>query len=322
MNRAQPYYQKAFDLSNHVSEKERLYIRAHYYADDKRDLTQGIRAYQMWAEVYPRDWGPWLDIAIQYTKLGQFDAAIAAGEHALSLDRSRGIIYSVLARDYMHADRYGDAESTAMCALSIGKDSSLLEATLFETALLQHNGPTTAAEVAGGESKPGQWDLYDLQALASAKDGRYKHAEELFRVAYGAAMRENLREKADDILIDEAHAEFEGGMSAAARATLQRVRQPPLSGPDAPFLEAELGDTPLAQRVLAAHSSLSDSDTLMTYVYGPQTRAAIALNQAKPLQAITELQTRRRVRLCRRVRGDNRASRSLSDGGTTRKGSH
>jgi tetratricopeptide (TPR) repeat protein len=190
----------------------------------------------------------------------------------------------------MHADRYGDAEATAVRALSIGKDSSLLDATLFETALLQPNGPATARYPAGEAGKPDQWDLYELQALASAKDGKYKHAEELFRAAYGAAMRDNLTEKADDILIDQAHAEFEGGMSAAARATLRRVKQQPPSNPDAPILEAELGDSSLAERVLAAHSGLTDSDTLMTYVYGPQARAAIALNQAKPLQAVVELE--------------------------------
>jgi tetratricopeptide (TPR) repeat protein len=285
---AVPYYQKAFDLSDRVSEKERLYIRAHYYADDKRDVRQGLLAYRMWAEVYPRDWGPWLNIANEYAQLGQFDAAVAAAEHALSLDPSRGIIYSVLARNYMHVGRYGDAESTVARAHSIGKESHLLDATLFETALLESNGPAMDREVSASSGKEDRWDLLDLQALTAAKDGRYKRSEELFHAAFDTAMRENLSEKANGILIDQASAELDTGNSAASRATLRRIAQ---QNQEAPFLLAEMGDIAPAQHALAALGSPTGPDTLLTYVYGPCTRAQIALNLSKPLQAIAELQS-------------------------------
>lgn len=280
---AEPYYQKAFNLSGQVSEKERLYIRAHYYTDDVGDLNQGLHAYAMWADTYPRDWGPWLDIANIYSQLGQYGAAIAAGQRALTRDPSRGVVYSVLARDYMHADQVGNAESTAMRALSIGRDSNLLHATLFETALLRNDRAAMDHEIARSQGKEGEWNFLNLEARAAAMDGRYKHAEELFQAAYVAAMRESLPEKASDILIDQASAEFEGGMPAAARATLQRVQQ---HAAETLFLRAELGQ----ERALAGYGSGAGSDTLMRYVYGPRIRAAIALDQAKPQEAIAELQ--------------------------------
>ena len=287
---AEPYYQKAFDLSSHVSEKERLYIRAHYYADDKRDARQGILAYEMWAETYPRDWGPWLNIANEYSQLGQYDAAIAAGEHALTLDPTRGIVYSVLARDYMHAGRYANVESTAARAVSIGRDSNLLHATLFETALLENNRAAMDREIAQSEGKDDEWEFLNLQALAAAKDGSYKHAEELFHAAFNAAMSQSLPEKADDILIDEASANFDCGMANASRAVLRRLGQHHPANPETAFLQAELGDVSSAERSISSHSSPTGSDTLMTYVYGPRIRAQIALHQAKPSQAILELQ--------------------------------
>ena len=287
---AEPYYQKAFSLSGQVSEKERLYIRAHYYTDNVRDLNQGLHAYAMWADTYPRDWGPWLDIANIYSQLGQYGAAIAAGKRALALDPSRGVVYGVLARDSMHADQVAHAESTAMRALSIGRDSNLLHATLFETALLRHDRAAMDREIAYSQGKEGEWNFLNLEARAAAMDGRAKHAEELFKSAYDAAMRENLPEKASNILMDEASAEFEGGMSVAARVTLQRIQQH-ANNPETPFLRAELGDASLAERTLAGYGrGGAGSDTLMTYVYGPRIRAAIALDQAKPLEAIAELQ--------------------------------
>jgi tetratricopeptide (TPR) repeat protein len=286
---AEPYYQKAFELSGQVSEKERLYILAHYYADDKRDVRQGIEAYKQWAEIYPRDWGPWLDIANEYSQLGQYSAAIAAAEHALSLDPNRGIVYSVLAHDYMHVGHYANVESTAARAVSIGRDSNLLHATLFQTALLQGDRAAMDREVSQSLGKQGDWDFLDLQARSAAKDGNYKHAGELFLAAYGAAMSENLPEKADDILIDEASADFDCGMAGAAQAALRRVGPQHSDNLEAALVHAELGDAASAERTLTAYSSPTGSDTLLTYVYGPRIRAGIALNQEKPLQAIAEL---------------------------------
>jgi len=287
---AVPYYQKAFDLSSQVSEKERLYIRAHYYSDDKRDVRQGLQTYEMWAATYPRDWGPWLDIANEYSHLGQYDAAIVAGERALKLDPTRGIVYGTLARDYMHADRYADADATAARALAIGKESNLLHATLFETALLENSQAAMKREIAQSEGKPGEWDFINMRALAAARGGRHNHAEELFHAAYDAAMRESFPEKADDILIDEASADFDCGMADAARVVLRRVSPQHSDSPQAAFVLTALGDFSAAGRVLAGRGGATDPDTMMTYVDGPRIRAEIALNQGKPQQAIAELQ--------------------------------
>jgi DNA-binding winged helix-turn-helix (wHTH) protein/tetratricopeptide (TPR) repeat protein len=287
---ARPEYQKAFDLSAHVSEKERLYIRAHYFSDDKRDVRQGLQAYEMWADIYPRDWGAWLNIENEYSQIGQYDEAIVAGGRALQLDSSRGIVYSTLARNYMHAGRLADAEATALRALSIGRDSNLLRATLYETALLQHDGAAMDREIARSAGKQGTWDFLDVQAQAAMREGRYKHAAELFRSAYDAARGENLPEKADDILVDEASADFNCGMAGDARAVLRRVSQQHADDADAALVEAQSGDVSSAGRFLAAHNSAVGSDTLMTYVYAPGVRGAIALSEGKAAEAIADLQ--------------------------------
>jgi len=220
---AAPYYQKAFDLSGQVSEKEKLYIRAHYYADSQKDMEQGIKEYQLWAETYPRDWGPWLNIANAYTQLGQYAPAIAAGEQALRLDPSRGISYSVLARAYLRVNRFADAKATALRAVAIGKDPYGLHATMFQIAFVEHNEAEMSREIAWSDGRPSAWFSLYIQAFAAATSGKYKQAEELFHAAYGVAERENLSETADDVLIDQATMEFELGLPNAARDTLKRV---------------------------------------------------------------------------------------------------
>jgi DNA-binding winged helix-turn-helix (wHTH) protein/tetratricopeptide (TPR) repeat protein len=239
---AAPYYQRAFELSEHVSEKERLYIRAHYYADDRKDAEAGIKAYRMWADTYPRDWGPWLDIANEYNQLGEYGPAIAAAEQAVRLDPSRGIVYSILARAYLNAGRSTDARSTALRAFSIGKDSYLLHSTLFETAFLEGDQPAMAREIAWSQGKrASEWNFLSLQAFAAASEGRYKQAEQLFHNAEDAAEEHNLPETVDDILMQQASVEVELGLTGVARATMQRIQDRNDRNPEYAFLRAEVG---------------------------------------------------------------------------------
>jgi tetratricopeptide (TPR) repeat protein len=287
---ARPFYQKAFDLSGRVSEKERLYIRAHYYADSQNDLIQGIKEFQLWAETYPRDWGPWLNIAKAYTKTGQYASAVAAGEQALRLDTNRGINYSVLATAYMRANRFADARSTILHAKAIGKESNDLHCLLFELSFLDGDQAAMAREVASTHGKPSEWRAFDVQAFAAAFAGKYRQAEQLFRSAYGIAEHENLAESADDILIDQASVEIASGMPLAARTTLNRVRKEDTDNPEFALLNAQLGDISFAQRLLAQYSATDHPGTLTKYVYAPRLRAEIALQQKRPLDAIAALE--------------------------------
>jgi eukaryotic-like serine/threonine-protein kinase len=287
---AQGFYQKAFDLSGQVSEKERLYIRAHYYADSQNDLDQGIKEYRLWAETYPRDWGPWLNIAKAYNQTGQYAAAVLAGEQALRLDANRGITYSVLARAYMYSNRYAEAKSTVKHAEAAGKDSNDLHCVLFELAFLEGDQAGMAHEVTATHGKPSEWRALNVQAFAAASAGKYRQAEQLFRSAYGIAEHENLPESADDILLDQASVEIASGMPAAARTTLSRVRKVDKDKPGFALINAKLGDISFARHLLEQYSATDHPGTLTKYVYAPRLRAEIALQQQKPLDAIAALE--------------------------------
>jgi eukaryotic-like serine/threonine-protein kinase len=287
---AKPYYQKAFDLSGKVGEKERLYIRAHYYADDLDDAEQGIKEYQMWAATYPRDWAPWLNIATQYLQLGQYAPAIAAGEQAVKLDPSRGISYSVLARALMRVNRFADARSTAERAVEIGRDSYGLHATLFQIAFVEHDQTAMSREIMWSQGRSSAWFSLEVQALAAATAGKYNQSEELFRSAYEVAEREKLSETADDLLTDQANMELDLGHPEASRVTLKRIKQQDADNPDLVFVRTELGDIAFGERSQTDQASLNHSGTITNYVYLPRLRADIALKRENPLDALAALE--------------------------------
>jgi tetratricopeptide (TPR) repeat protein len=255
-----------------------------------RKISSKAKTYQLWAETYPRDWGPWLNIARAYTQLGQEAPAIAAAQQGLRLDPSRGINYTVLAQAYLHDNRFADAKSAALQDLKIGKDSYNLHALLFELAFIDHDQAAMAHEIAWSQGRPSAWYSLQFQALAAASQGRYRLAEELFHTAYNVAQREHLAEAADEILVKQASMELDSGWPQTARTTLKRISSQNNDNPEFAWNQARFGDIAFAERFLASSNS-NHSGTLMTYVEQPRLRAEIALHRGKSQEAIADLET-------------------------------
>jgi len=288
-NLASQYYRKAFELSDRVSVKEKLEIQAHYYCEGQGDLLEGIKAYWMWTGTYPHDWVPWVNLANEYTQLGEYTPAIAAGERAVLEAPDHAISYSVLARAYKRANRFADAKSVALRAAQKGKDSSGLHAALFQIAFAENDRDALSREITWGENNNGGWYFLDIQAEAAATDGEFSKSEGLFRKASEAAQREDLSEAADDILLDQAQMEFEFGLPSASRDTLSRLRNHGTASLDLAILRVQLGDTSVAEHYMAENNPDTHSGTLMEYVYLPRLRAALAMQRGKPLEAVAEL---------------------------------
>jgi tetratricopeptide (TPR) repeat protein len=287
---ASRYYKKAFDLSGHVSEREKLIIEAHYYAEGQKDLEQGIRVYQLWAATYPHDWVPWLNLANEYTQIGQYRAAVTAGERALQLERDRAMIYSVLARAYKRDNRFADAKATGALAIQRGKDSSGVHGTLYAVAWEEKDAAGLARELQWNKDHGGWYGVY-LQALSAAAEGRYKQSETLFHSAISQARSEGLTENPDGMLSDEANIERLSGYPETARRTLLLMGKEYKDSFWYAIDCAELGDTSVAESFLTSHSAEVSHGTLMTFLEMPQLRAAVDLAHHKPAQAIASLES-------------------------------
>jgi eukaryotic-like serine/threonine-protein kinase len=292
MNLAAQYYKKAFDLSGRVSAKEKLILKAHYYAEGRKDLRQGIETYRQWAEIYPNEWIPWANMANEYIQMGEYAQAIAAGERALQIEPNQALNYSVLVRAYRRANSFADAKSIGLKAVQRQKDSANLHGSLYQIAIAERDIDAHTREVKWAADHGSGWYGFffaDLQAEEYASQGKYRDAEGAFRHAWDVAERENLPESADDILLDQAFFEFSFGQPAAARATLSRVRKLDPDAPDVPLLQAELGNSNLAETFLAAHGAETHPGTLMNFVYLPRVRAALAMQHGRPMDAVDAL---------------------------------
>jgi eukaryotic-like serine/threonine-protein kinase len=103
--------QKAFELRDRASEREKLYIMSHYYADSGQ-LDKGITAYELYRQTYPRDPIPYTNLAQIYNEMGQFDNGLENAKRAVELDPGMLNSYGQVAQAYAGLNRIEEARAT------------------------------------------------------------------------------------------------------------------------------------------------------------------------------------------------------------------
>ena len=80
--------QKAYDLRDKVSEREKFRISSSYYLLVTGELEKAIETYELWAQTYPRNSEPSGNLGVDYTYLGQYEKGITASLEDLRLTRA------------------------------------------------------------------------------------------------------------------------------------------------------------------------------------------------------------------------------------------
>jgi len=73
---AAQYSEKAYDLRDRVSERERFYISEKYTSYVTGDREEAINILKAWAQSYPNDYIPHNNLAANYSLFGQFEDAL------------------------------------------------------------------------------------------------------------------------------------------------------------------------------------------------------------------------------------------------------
>ncbi|MGA8272591.1 MAG: serine/threonine-protein kinase, partial [Candidatus Sulfotelmatobacter sp.] len=109
---------RAYELRDRASEREKLYIQAHYYDEVTQDVENSALVYTDWKRTYSRDSIPLDNLALLYSETGRYDKALDAASQALRLDPKDRYAYGNMVFAYMGLNRFGEARSLADQALA------------------------------------------------------------------------------------------------------------------------------------------------------------------------------------------------------------
>ncbi|MBV8068388.1 MAG: tetratricopeptide repeat protein [Acidobacteriaceae bacterium] len=286
--------QKAFDLRAGVSEWERLRIEAEYDALVTHNLEKARRAYEVWAETYPKDWVPRNLLGVIHSVLGQFDDALVEYRKALLLNQQSGLIKGNLVQTLVALNRIDEAHAIADQAIVEYPDAPGLRIGLYRVAFLQNDSKGLDEQLHFGMGRVGLEDEFLWnEAGVAAYFGQLQKARAMFDQAVACANRAQEKEA-------EAGYEADAGLREALLGNNGPARQRVASalsiskGEDVEYhagLALSLtGDTPRALALAENLNTRFPEDTLVQFIYLPTLRAQVALRRKNPLEAIKDLQ--------------------------------
>ena len=281
---------RAYELREKVSEKERLYITAHYFSTVTGELSKLVDTYQLFKQTYPREWIPPNNLANDYIEIGWYHKAVEEAAAAVKLAPNHPVPYGNLATAYLRLGMIDEAKQVLEDAVSHALGSAALSTIRFEIAYLEGDQVTMAEilEQMAGESR--ESDVLILQAQAAASRGKLEEAERRTDLAIEAAVRSGFRERPADYLARLARWEAVFGRfdSAAERAAAAiDISANRDSMPIAALAFAIAGATEEAELLIYEISQQFPVNTYIRYVWTPLAEAALAYHDENP-QAILD----------------------------------
>jgi eukaryotic-like serine/threonine-protein kinase len=285
------YLQKAYELRDRVSERERYHISAFYYLNGIGDLEKAREQMELWAQAYPRDPRASLDLGVLYAALGQYDKAVAETLKVIHLAPDDITGYANLLGMYVSANRLDEAKNLYQEAARRNlTENAIMRANRYWIAFLEQDAAEMDRQTAWAAGKVGSEDFLD--ALASDTDtyhGQLVKARELSQRAMEFARRNDQKETA--AVWQAASALHEALVGNREQARRQSAAALELASTHYTQLLAALafaraGEAARAEKLADEVAKGFPSDTLVLNYWLPAIRASLELEHKNPAKAV------------------------------------
>jgi serine/threonine protein kinase/tetratricopeptide (TPR) repeat protein len=286
--------QKAYDLRDKVSEREKFRISANYYLLVTGELEKAIQTFETWAQAYPRNNEPWGNLGVDYTYLGQYEAAVAAGLQDLRLYPGSAAAFTNLVGQYTALNRPAEAKAKYQEAVARKVDNSTLHANRYGVAFFEGDTDEMQRQVTLVKNKPGEDMLLSFASDTEGFYGRLKSARDLSRRASDIARHSGANETAAEWQMSSALREAEFGNSERARKEIAAaLNNAPTRGVQilAALALARIGATGQAQKIVDDLAYRFPLNTMINRYWLPTIYASIEMSHNNPAKALELLQT-------------------------------
>jgi tetratricopeptide (TPR) repeat protein len=291
---ASQYSQKAYDLRDRVSEREKFRITGNYYGNVTGEVEKAVQTYELWEQNYPRDFPPPAYLGLLHAVVGQYEKSTAEELEASRLDPNSAVNLGNLMLAYAALNRFDEAKATYQEAIARKLDHEGLHVYRYGLAMVEGDAAEMERQVAWGAGKAGVEDMFlSTESDTEGFSGQLGKAREFSRRAVELARKNQQKGTAAGWQIDEALREAEVGnldqsrKDAAAALALSSDRYTQVLGA---LALARAGDSAQAQKIADNLAKEFPVDTGVNSYWLPVIRASLAINRHEPAKAIEQLQ--------------------------------
>lgn len=283
--------QRAYDLRERASERERFSIDVSYDLLVTGNLEKARSTCDAWIQMYPRDVYPRSFLSgLVYPAYGQHERALAEAKASIEIDPDFVVGYRNAATSLIALNRPTEAEQVLAQASQRNLYLASFVTDRYRIAFLR--GDADGMKKAADAAPTNPWLLF-YQSETFAQAARLTQARVLHEQTLRLAQHGNRRDMEAELLVNAALTNALYGLSdraaSQARSALQLSSGRYVMYAAATAL-AMTGHTTEAAHVADALTHKFPDDTIVRYSYVPTIRAAIALANKHPQQAIDSLQ--------------------------------
>jgi tetratricopeptide (TPR) repeat protein len=196
LEQAKQYVQKAYDLRDRVSERERLYITEKYYNYITGEIDKTIETLQAWARLYPTDFIPHNNLSINYQFLGRYDEAVRESLEAVRLSPNNMNAKDNLVASFVGLGRFDEAEQAEREAQKINPDALSAHVYNYLFAYMRRDQAAMDREAQWAKGRPEEAELTMLSSFAVLSQGKLKQSRDLQKRALELFKQQNRTEAA------------------------------------------------------------------------------------------------------------------------------
>jgi eukaryotic-like serine/threonine-protein kinase len=289
VTKANNYFSKAYELSKNVSERERLYIAGHYYQNVAGDLPKVVETLQEAIQAYPGQIDNYININVAYQALGQYDQGLPYAQKAVEIDPQDSIAAENLLSDYVALGRMSDVkqelERTEKMDLNSSTDDLVIQMVAHFLLEQPQEVQRVMAKIAG---RPDEFIGTQILATIQQYSGQYRVAAATIQRAAEQAARAKAPDAQAGFLLESVTARGLAGLCDSndlvrQALSLDKSRQTQAS---ATLAAAICGDGKVALPLASELSKKYPQDSLIQDVFGPLTKAFMALAAGRAQEAI------------------------------------
>jgi eukaryotic-like serine/threonine-protein kinase len=284
--------QRAFELRERVSEREKFYISLRYYIDVLDAGDRAIEVLELWKQTYTRDFVPRTNLSARYAAIGRYQEALDEAREGVRLNPDAGVAYAAVAHTLINLGQLDEARAAIDHAVARKADPPYGHYMLYAIALMKDDAAAAQQQIDLAAGTPAESGMFAMQAVAAAHAGRALQARELTNRAIDLAKGRGLDEAAGvyaarNALWEAAHGNCrEAGRAASRALALSRGRYA-LSW--SALAVAICGDSLQAGKLADEMVRRFPESSFFKSSWLPMVHAAVALHRGNPAAAVDRL---------------------------------
>jgi serine/threonine protein kinase/tetratricopeptide (TPR) repeat protein len=293
LEQARESTQKAYELRDRVSEREKLYITDHYYDTATGELDKEIETLELYKRTYPNDNVPGNNLGVAYAEMGDFEKSVASARDSLQVDPNSTNAHIGLSGAYFELNRFDEAKQIEEQSLKQFPDSEFIHWLAYLEALRGGWTADAQRESDWAKGKPGEFRFVSIHAQTEAGAGKLSRARELIQQAIDMQKNHGMIEGAQNDLALQAVTEADFGACQLAHPDAALLPPNPgrVASAVAAFALATCGDVAKAEILANSLNKNYPLETFAQKVDIPMIRAREELQRGNGSKAVDELRS-------------------------------